>query len=52
MPIKTFLTAFALMLAPGLAMADCPWSQQTASMNCADGAIYDAGTGTCVATTS
>ncbi|PZX17577.1 hypothetical protein LX81_01302 [Palleronia aestuarii] len=52
MTIKTALTAFALVLAPGLALAECDWSKQTASMSCADGMTYDSATQACVPTTS
>jgi hypothetical protein len=45
---KTILAAAALMLAPGLAAAQCSWKDQTATMSCAPGTTFDATSGTCV----
>lgn len=52
--MKTLLTALALTVLPGLAMAEgCAFGHtETASMSCAEGMTFDATTGTCVATTS
>ncbi len=51
MTIKTTLAAFILVLAPGLASAQCfgdyHQPKQTA-MSCAEGMIIDEETGTCV----
>lgn len=51
MTIKTTFAALALILAPGLAVAqDCSdrHSIQDANMSCAVGTIYDSKTNTCV----
>ena len=51
MTMKTLLAALALILAPGLAVAQgCSDRQaiQDASMSCAVGSIYDAKTNACV----
>ena len=48
--MKTFLTAAALTLLPGLALAmGCSgYKHETASMSCAEGTTWDAETNTCV----
>jgi hypothetical protein len=46
---KTILAAAALMLAPGIAAAQCSWTNdQAATMSCAPGTTFDATSGTCV----
>ena len=48
--LRTILAAAALMVAPGLAMAECSWSKgEQVTMSCAPGTSLDAASGTCVA---
>ncbi|WP_227267806.1 adenylosuccinate lyase [Roseobacter weihaiensis] len=53
MTIKTLAAAVALTLLPAVAFAaGCNYGkQQEASMSCAEGSVYDAQSGICVATT-
>ncbi|WP_300029184.1 hypothetical protein [uncultured Roseobacter sp.] len=49
MTIRTLAAALALALTPALAFAEgCNYDTQ--AMSCADGTVYDAASGTCVAT--
>lgn len=51
--MKTLLTALALTVLPGLALAEgCGFGHTTASMSCAEGSVFDAESGACVPTTS
>ncbi|MEO0389341.1 MAG: carbohydrate-binding module family 14 protein [Pseudomonadota bacterium] len=50
MTIKTAAFAFAIMLAPTLAVAEgCSWGKSHQAMSCAEGTTYDADSATCVA---
>lgn len=47
--IKTFLTAAALTLLPGLALAmGCSTKHEDMAMSCSDGMTYDSTAGKCV----
>ncbi|WP_298836476.1 adenylosuccinate lyase [uncultured Roseobacter sp.] len=49
MTIRTLAAAVALVLAPAVAFAaGCSYGKQAVS--CAEGTVYDAASGTCVAT--
>lgn len=50
--MKTSLAALALVLLPGLALAQGCNHAKTTAMSCADGMIPDAETGTCVPVTT
>jgi hypothetical protein len=45
--IKTLLAAAALIAAPALAMANCPFDHQV-TMSCTDGTNWDADSQSCV----
>lgn len=51
--MKTTLAAIALLLAPGLAAAECAGIKHEASAtSCATGSVWDAQAGKCVKTSS
>ena len=53
MKTKTVLAALALTLAPTLGLAQgCNYGKHQQAMSCAPGTVYDAGTQSCVATTT
>ncbi|MDW4496702.1 carbohydrate-binding module family 14 protein [Sulfitobacter sp. D35] len=47
MTMRTLAVSLALSLAPLVAQAEC-FGHERQVMNCADGTVYDANTGTCV----
>lgn len=52
MMLKTTFAVIALTLAPALALAEggCHWEKtRTTASACAEGTVFDAATGTCVA---
>lgn len=54
MTIKSLAAAVALSVLPAMGFAyECGFGkEETASISCAEGTVYDANTGTCVTTTS
>lgn len=53
MTIKTAAFAFAIVLAPTLAVAEgCSWGKSHQAMSCAQGTTYDADKGACVPVTT
>lgn len=52
MTLKTMIAAAVITLSPLMAQASCSWGKtEQASMTCAEGMVYDASTGACVAMT-
>ena len=51
MTIKALAAAVALTVVPAFAYAECSFGKHQAAMSCADGTVYDAQSGACVATT-
>ncbi|MBC57839.1 MAG: hypothetical protein CL814_13010 [Confluentimicrobium sp.] len=52
MTLKTLFVTATLALAPALASAECQWKHETTASQCAEGQVFDAKTGTCVAQTT
>ncbi len=49
MPLRTLVAALALAALPGIGFAACFGDHQKTTMSCADGTVWDATKGTCVA---
>ncbi len=53
MTFKTLLTAAALTILPGLAMAaGCNYEKEQQAMSCAEGSSFDEASGTCTPVTT